>query len=94
MKAHTTLPDRDLVDTDLVLSSYLLWKQDQVLGRDCQHDHQQEDHGVLQGDPHRQALGGAHQRQGGCFSVKPEINLKEFIQFEIVRLSPVDAKTK
>ena len=67
VKAHTTLPDRDLVDTDLVLSSYLLWKQDQVLGRDCQHDHQQENHGVLQGDPHRQALGGAHQRQGGCF---------------------------
>ena len=30
----------------------------------------------------------------GVFSVKPEINLKEFIQFEIVRLSPVDDKTK
>lgn len=30
----------------------------------------------------------------GVLSIKPDINLKEFIQFEIVRLSPVDAKTK
>lgn len=33
-------------------------------------------------------------RVGGFFYIKPDINLKEFLQFEIVRLSPVDAKTK